>query len=572
MKQANKHTQFNPARRLAVVAGLWVFLALALVFQVINLQWVQKDFLAHQGDIRNLRVEPLAAHRGVIRDRKGQPLAVSTPVYTLWANPKEVLESRESWRLLAGNSIITQARFAELVNRHSRREFIYLARGLSPEQAQSVLQLNIPGVYSMTEYRRFYPAGEVASHIVGFNNIDDRGQEGIELAREADLQGVSGRKKVLRDLRGRVIQDIEVLAPARVGQDITLSIDMRLQYLAYKELLQAVRRFNAEGGSVVVLDSWTGEVLAMVNQPAYNPNNRRQMTPQGLRNRAVTDLFEPGSTMKPFTIGAAMEMGMVSPATTVDTRPGTMRVGSATIRDLRNYGIIDLTTVLTQSSNVGTTKLALAMEEQALPNFIERFGFGAATGSGFPGESSGVMPIRSRWRDIELATLSYGYGMSVTALQLARAYGVLANDGVKLPVTFEKTDVPPEGERVLATEVARTMVDMLENVVHEGSARRAAVPGFSVAGKTGTVHKAIAGGYAEDRYMGLFAGIAPANSPRYVGVVVIDDPRGGDYFGGLVSAPVFSNIMAGLLRYRQISPDVVDGYFATVIDDMGGVP
>ena len=562
-KQARKTRQPNHPMRWRFVLGFWAVCACLLLVRAVDLQVIQHDFLAHQGDIRNLRVEPLAAHRGVIRDRAGKPLAVSTPVVTLWVNPREAMEHQDQWGRLAGNPVIDPKAFARKVRRHESREFIYLERGLAPEAAKTVLNLNVPGVYSLTEYRRYYPAGEVASHVVGFTNIDDQGQEGIELSMEDHLSGHSGRKKVVRDLLGRVIQDIEVLEPAEPGEDVTLSIDLRLQYLAYRELLGAVQKFKAKGGSAVVLDVRTGEVLAMVNQPAYNPNNRGNLDTGALRNRAVTDLFEPGSTMKPFTVAAALEMGMVTPSTTINTHPGTLRVGSKTIRDHRDYGVIDITTVLTKSSNVGTSKLALAMEPLALPGYLERFGFGQSTHIAFPGESNGLLPLRSKWRDVERAALSYGYGLSVSAVQLAQAYAVIANDGVKVPLTLKKVDGVPQGEQVIGKATARQLVQMLETVVSRvGTARRAQVPGYQVAGKTGTVHKVMAGGYADDNYIGLFAGLAPATDPRIVTVVVIDDPGGKAYYGGLVAAPAFSNIMSGVLRSLHVPPDKPDGLLA----------
>lgn len=561
--RVRKTRQPNLRTRWRFVLAFWLVCACLLVARAVDLQVVQHDFLAHQGDIRNLRVEPLAAHRGVIRDRAGRPLAVSTPVITLWANPREALAHPDAWQRLGNNSVISQKEFAKKVRRHESREFVYLERGLAPETAKKVLDLDVPGIHSLTEYRRYYPAGEVSSHVVGFTNIDDEGQEGTELAMDAELEGHSGRKKVVRDLLGRVIQDIEVLEPAEPGEDVTLSIDLRLQYLAYRELLSAVQKHKARGGSAVVVDAHTGEVLAMVNQPAYNPNNRGNMDTASLRNRAVTDLFEPGSTMKPFTVAAALEMGMVTPSTTINTHPGTLRVGTKTIRDHRDYGIIDITTVLTKSSNVGTSKLALAMDQQALPDYLERFGFGQATGISFPGESDGLLPLRSKWRDVERAALSYGYGLSVSAVQLAQAYAVIANDGMKVPLTLKKVSGVPQGEQVIGAETARQLVQMLETVVsREGTASRAQVPGYQVAGKTGTVHKVVAGGYADDNYIGLFAGLAPASDPRIVTVVVIDDPRGDAYYGGLVAAPAFSSIMSGVLRTLHVPPDRPEGLLA----------
>ncbi|GAA5110986.1 peptidoglycan D,D-transpeptidase FtsI family protein [Alloalcanivorax gelatiniphagus] len=562
--------QANRTLRWRFVLGFWVLCGSVLVARAVQLQVVEHGFLAHQGEIRNLRVEPVAAHRGVIRDREGRPLAVSTPVITLWANPSEALEHPEKWALLGNNPIIDRAAFAERIERHKNKEFIYLARGLAPEQAATILDKGIPGIHRLTEYRRYYPAGEVTSHVVGFTNIDERGQEGVELAFEDRLSGKAGRKQVVRDLLGRVIQDIEVLEPAEPGQDVTLSLDLRLQYLAYKELLAATRRFKAAGGSAVVLDVKTGEILAMVNQPAYNPNNRGNLDTASLRNRAVTDLFEPGSTMKPFTVAAALEQGLVTPTTVINTHPGYLRVGPKTIRDHRDYGVIDVTTVLTKSSNVGTSKLALSMEPQVLPSYLERFGFGQPTGISFPGESQGMLPLRARWRDVERAALSYGYGVSVSALQLAQAYAIMANHGRKVPLSLVKVDKPPKGEAVIAADTADSLVRMLETVVSlEGTASRARIPGYQVAGKTGTVHKITRHGYADDRYIGLFAGIAPASNPRIAAVVVIDDPRGKAYYGGLVAAPVFSAIVSGVLRTLHVPPDKTDGLIAGDLDGEG---
>lgn len=549
-------------RRFVVMVGFWVVLALGLVYRAVDLHVVQHDFLARQGNLRNLRIEPLAAHRGVITDRDGRPLAVSTPVTTLWANPREALEAEDSWGQLAGNPVLDNKQLAQRILPNAQREFVYLARHLAPEQAQQVLSKRIPGIYALTEYRRYYPAAEVTSHIVGFTNIDDVGQEGIELAFENSLRGEPGRKRVVRDLLGRVIQDIEILDEARSGEDVRLSIDLRLQYLAYRELLGAVTRHKASGGSVVVLDAHTGEILAMVNQPGYNPNNRVGLTPAAMRNRAVTDLFEPGSTLKTMTLAAALEAGMVTPRSMIDTSPGTIRISGKTIRDHRNYGVMDITTAFGKSSNVMTTKLALKMEPQYLQNTLYRFGFGQATGIRFPGESDGVLPVRTRWRDIEQATLSYGYGMSVTALQLAQAYAVVANRGVRLPVSLTRVEKVPAGEPVISPQTAATLVEMLGAVVNEGTARQARVDGYAVGGKTGTVHKIINGAYADDNYLSLFAGIAPLDAPRYVVVVVVDDPAGKAYYGGEVAAPVFSRVMEGVLRTLNVAPQATPGEWA----------
>lgn len=549
-------------RRYFFMLSLWALLSVGLLVRAVDLHVLQHEFLARQGDMRNLRVEPLAAHRGVISDRHGRPLAVSTPVTTLWANPREALESRDEWSKLSGNKVLDSKALAQRVLSNSQREFIYLARHLAPEQAKQVLDQRVPGVYALTEYRRYYPAAEVTSHIVGFTNIDDIGQEGVELSFEENLRGEPGRKRVVRDLHRRVIQDIEIIDEARPGQDVQLSIDLRLQYLAYRELMGAVNRHGARSGSVVVLDANTGEILAMVNQPGYNPNSRAGLTPAAMRNRAVTDLFEPGSTLKTMTMAAALESGKITPRSMIDTTPGTIRVSGKTIRDHRNYGVMDMTTAFSKSSNVMTTKLALKMQPQELQGLLTKFGFGMATGIPFPGESDGVMPLRANWRDIEQATLSYGYGMSTTALQLARAYATVANDGVRLPVSLTRLNEVPKGERVISSATASMLVNMLGVVVAEGTARQAKVEGYQVGGKTGTVHKIVNGAYADDNYLSLFAGMAPLDNPRYVTVVVIDDPAGKSYYGGDVAAPVFSKVMEGVLRTLNVAPDATQGIWA----------
>ncbi|MFN3713929.1 MAG: peptidoglycan D,D-transpeptidase FtsI family protein [Alcanivoracaceae bacterium] len=563
MRAAPRKPSSSLRRRYLFMVSAWGLLGIGLLARAVDLHVVQHEFLSRQGDLRNLRIEPLAAYRGVISDRDGRPLAVSTPVTTLWANPREALESREAWTRLANNPVLDSKMLAQRVMPNAQREFIYLARHLAPEQARQVLDLRVPGIYALTEYRRYYPAAEVTSHLVGFTNIDDIGQEGIELAFEDSLRGHTGRKRVVRDLIGRVIQDIEILNEPRPGADMQLSIDLRLQYLAYRELMSAVSRNKASGGSVVVLDARTGEILAMVNQPGYNPNSRVGLTPAAMRNRAVTDVFEPGSTLKTMTIAAALEAGMVTSRTIIDTRPGTMRVAGKTIRDHRNYGVMDLTMAFAKSSNVTTTQLALKMEPQQFQMLLDRFGFGRATGIPFPGESDGVLPIRARWREIEQATLSYGYGMSVTALQLAQAYAAVANDGIRLPVSLMRVSEPGAGERVISSATASTLLDLLGAVVSDdGTARQARVNGYRVGGKTGTVHKIVNGAYAEDNYLSLFAGVAPLEAPRYVAVVVIDDPAGKAYYGGEVAAPVFSRVMEGVLRTMNVPPDKTPGVWA----------
>lgn len=516
---------------------------------------IDQDFLRRQGDARMLRVEPIAAHRGILRDRNGLPLAVSTPVISVWANPKEVAQSAQDLPALAKALDVDARWLADRLRRNGQREFIYLKRHMSPADAQAVLAHEFPGVYGMTEYRRYYPEGEVTAQVLGFTNLDDNGQEGLELALDDKLRGVPGKRRVLRDLKGDMVKDVALLRPARPGQDVYLSFDARTQYLAYRELAQAIAQNGAHAGTAVALDVDTGEVLAMVNQPSFNPNNRSKLKPQDVRNRAVTDMFEPGSTMKPFTIAAALESGKYTPRSIVDTNPGTLQVYNRTIHDHENFGRIDLGTVITKSSNVGAAEIALSLPRETLPEMFSRMGFGQSTGSGFPGESAGLLQPPQRWRPVEIATMSYGYGVTVTALQLAHAYATIASGGLERPVSFLKVEGPVPGKRVLEEKVAHELMPMMESVVtSDGTALKAAVPGYRVAGKTGTAHKAMNGGYAADQYMSLFVGMAPASRPRVVLAVIVDNPD-GQYYGGLVAAPIFSRIMAETLRLMSVEPD-----------------
>lgn len=542
--------------RYVLVLVVLTLAALTVCARLVYLQVESQDFLQDQGDRRVLRSETIPAYRGIIQDRNGEPLAVSTPVTTLWANPKELITQQHAWSVLARKLGTSEHLLRDRILRNQEKQFIYLQRHMNPAKASEILQLDIAGVYDLEERRRYFPASEVTAHLVGFTDIDGVGQEGLELAYEQQLKGVDGKKRVIKDLRRRTIKDVGLVNSAVPGQDITLSIDLRAQYLAYRELLSAVKEYQASAGMAVAIDIRTGEVLAMVNQPSYNPNNRANTDIARLRNRALTDVFEPGSTMKPFTIAAALESGKWQPDSLVDTAPGYLRVGAKTIRDLSNYGVIDLATIIAKSSNVGTSKLALSLEEGALSDMFSRLGFGQSTGTGFPGESVGMLPTRIRWRPIEIATLSYGYGLSVTATQLAQAYAVLGAGGIKRPVSLLKVDGDVPGVRVMEEKIARQVVKMMENVTSDhGTARRASVPGYRVAGKTGTVHKVGANGYQDHEYLALFAGLAPVDDPRIALVVVIDDPKGDAYYGGLVAAPVFSRIMAGILRVKNISPD-----------------
>jgi len=531
--------------------------AAALVWRALDLQLHQKTFLQNQGDARHLRVVPLPSHRGSVVDRNGDPLAVSTPVDSVWVNPKELAASRDTWPALTAALEWDDDRLHRTIAGRIQREFVYLQRHARPALAARVTELKVPGVYLQREYRRYYPAGEVVGHVVGFTDVDDHGQEGLELAYDEWLSGEDGSKRVLRDRYGRVVEDIESIRTPQHGHDLQVTVDRRIQYLAYRALKAAVQHHGAKSGSVVVLDPSTGDVLAMVNQPAYNPNNRADRESQSYRNRAVTDVFEPGSTIKPFIVAAALESGRFRPDSPVDTTPGLLRVRNHTVHDLRNYGRIDVATVIKKSSNVGASKLALALAPQEVWALLNRAGFGTATGVGYPGESDGILTDFDRWSDVHRATLAYGYGLSVTPLQLARAYAAIANGGVLPPVTLN-IDAPVERTetRVMSKETARRVRNMLESVVAPGgTGLRASVPGYRVAGKTGTVRKAAQGGYAEDRYTAVFAGLAPASSPRLVVVVTVDEPAGTEYYGGQVAAPVFAEVVGGALRLLGISPD-----------------
>ncbi len=547
--------------RFALAVLLIAVLMMILLWHVALLQVIPGEdkgfeFLQGQGDARTVRTEVLPANRGVITDRNGEPLAVSTPVTSLWANPSELTADAPEVTALAKVLGLSVKGLKAKLSRYSDKEFVYLKRHMPPQDAENVLANGWVGVYGKTEYQRFYPAGEVASHVVGFTNIDERGQEGFELAYDQWLVGVPGSKRVLKDLKGRVIKDDGELKAPVPGQDIHLSLDLRMQYLAYRELKQAVAQHQAKSGTLVLLDVSSGEVLAMVNQPSYNPNNRGGIELASLRNRAITDQFEPGSTMKPLTIMAALETGRYHPRTMIDTHPGYIRVGQKTLLDPINYGRIDLTKVITKSSQVGISKVALDMKPETIRDMFFRLGLGQGTGVGFPGEAVGVLPTRRRWSPIEHANFAFGYGMSVTALQLAQAYSVVANHGIKRPISMLRVDETASHERVVEQKYSSQLVSMLKTVLQsEGTARKAQIDAYPAAGKTGTVHKVgKTGGYADDRYRSVFAGMAPADNPRVVAVVVIEEPESGKYFGGEVAAPVFAKVAEGALRLMHVPP------------------
>jgi len=546
-----------PVSRLYAFLLVFLLCSIALVARAVNLQIVDTEFLQDQGEARYLREVVVPTRRGNILDRNGEPLAVSTPVDSVWVNPKMLLQSPEDIQPLADILAVDADEIERRLTQRSTREFVWLRRRLHPDVATQIKALGLHGVFLQKEYRRFYPAGEVTSHVIGFTNIDDVGQEGLELAYNNWLQGKPGKKRIIRDRLGRTVEHVEMVRESVPGHDLSLTIDRRLQYLAYRELKRTVLKHGARSGSVVLLDVKTGEVLAMVNQPSYNPNHA-SMDNEGLRNRAVTDVFEPGSVMKPFAVASALETGRWTPTTPIDTTPGHINVSGHTISDHHNYGPIDVTRLITKSSNVAATKIALDLEPEHMWNTYDRFGFGDVTGSGFPGESAGVLRNHRRWRRVEQATLAYGYGISVTALQLAGAFAALADDGrLRRPSLVMGAANPPAS--ILDPIIARQVAAMLETVTGpEGTGKAARVDNYRVSGKTGTSRKASASGYAS-RYISSFAGYAPSSDPRLVGIVVINDPSGKVYYGGLVAGPLFSEVMTGALRLLDIPPDNYEG-------------
>lgn len=543
--------------RAYLIYLLLIIVTFSLIWRLVDLNFINRFFLLKQSDSRILRTEILPAHRGVILDRDGTVLAMSTPVYSVWINPKYFQTTASQLTALAHTLALSPAWIRARVNSASEKEFVYLKRQNPPDVMQAVKILAIPGVHFQMEYQRFYPEGEVTAHVLGITNIDDQGQEGLELAYNSWLSGVPGKEEVLKDRLGNVIANVALLNKPQEGRDLTLSIDHRIQYAAYRALKEQVEKFHAQAGSVVVVDVKTGEILAMVNQPSYNPNNRLQSNHNDFRNRALTDSFEPGSTMKPFTIAMALESGQYTPKSLVDTHPGYMNIGGFEIRDdFKDNGIIDLQKILEVSSNIGAAKILLSLPPQEFWDLLRRMGFGRQTSSGFPGESSGRLLEHPVWYKSDIATLAYGYGIAVTTLQLAHAYSVLANEGVRLPVSFLKSDEPPAGKQVIPKKIAHEVLNMLQTVItgQEGTGHQATVPGYTVAGKTGTSYIAGPNGYDKKKYNGDFVGIAPVSNPRLVIAVMIRDPK-GKHFGGDVAAPVFAKVMSASMRILAVAPD-----------------
>ncbi|KTD48806.1 peptidoglycan synthetase FtsI precursor [Legionella rubrilucens] len=542
--------------RLIVVSVFFIALLAALLWRITDLTILHRQFLKGQGDARSLRTVDILAYRGMIVDRQGTPLAVSTPVKSLWVNPKEFSPDKKQLLALAKLLDMPPNRLLAQIQRAKSREFLYLKRQLQPALAKDIEQLKIPGLNFQQEFKRYYPETDSTAQLLGFTNIDDVGIEGLELAYQDWLMGIPGKKRVLKDRTGHIIEELGVIKEPRPGHDLVLSIDRRIQYLAYHELQNTLEKFAAKSGSVVVLDSQTGEILAAANAPSFNPNVRGRYTRESYRNKAITDVFEPGSLMKPFSIASALGSGQFTPETIIDTRPSWMIVHGHTVRDVHNYGVLDVTGVLQHSSNVGVTKMILQSPPEQLIGLLQRSGFGQRTESGYPGESDGAVVKVKDANPFVLATLGFGYNISVTALQLAKAYLIFANHGKLHPVTLLHNDTTEIGEQVLDTKTADQVLAMMEAVLgNEGTGRAARIPGYRVAGKTGTARVAGKNGYESNRHIASFAGIAPVSSPRLVVVVVIHEPTRNGYYGAAVAAPLFAQVMSGALRILDIPPD-----------------
>ncbi len=544
-----------PAGRSRLLCGLLLLGLIGLAGRAVYLQGMHHDFLQQKGKARYSRVVEISAHRGKITDRHGDVLAISTPVASVCADPQIVEITSGQLEKLANLLEMDVAKIEERLNRKNSK-FVFLKRRLFPEATERIMNLKIPGVFLRNEFKRYYPEGAVAAHVLGITDINDKGQEGVERGWQQTLAGELGSRRVIKDNKGRIIEDVEKIRPPKQGQNLVLSIDSRIQYLAHRELERAVSINKAKAGSIVVLDAQTGEVLAMANFPVYNPNKRSSFSNENFRNRALIDAFEPGSTLKPFTIAVALEIGKVNPETVLQTAPGTLKVGRATIRDVRDKGALTVEQVIQESSNVGAAKIALSLPPHTLWKMLNNSGFGMSTGSGFPGEVSGRLRPYNTWRPIEQATMSFGHGISASLMQLARAYTLFSTGGELKPISLEKQNNPVIGQRVISRETALAVSNMLEMVTKPGgTAPLAQVNGYRVAGKTGTAHKLIDGQYAKNSYISTFVGYAPVSDPRLIMAIMLDEPSAGKYFGGAVAAPVFSQVMTGALRIMNVPHD-----------------
>ena len=568
----NGRQGYDVRKRLLLVGGGLALCAVALVGRAVNLQLVNNEFYQKQGDERFQREVEVATTRGMITDRNGEPLAVSTPVESVWVNPQELSKSPAGIRQLAKALGLSEDDLRRRVSQKAEKEFLWVKRRINPAVAQRVVAMGIPGVYSQREFRRFYPQGEAFAHVLGFTNVDDFGQEGVELALDEWLRGKPGLKRVIRDNRGRIVENVDLLRAAQPGKDVRLTIDRRVQYLTYRELKAMIEQSGASSGSAVVLDVETGEVLAMANLPSFNPNNVGSANREAHRNRALTDLLEPGSTMKPLTVAAGIENGVITSRSVFDTNPGSIANGKYRTTDHHNYGVLDTTGVIQKSSNVGVSLIARKLSNQQLYDFFRRFGYGERTGIGFPGEAAGLFPTPPQWSGTTKQTMSYGYGLNATPMQIAHAYATLGNDGVSIRPTFIK-DEQGERKQIIEPQLARTIVRMMQTVTEKGgTATQAAILGYHVAGKTGTARKASGGGYSR-RYVSYFAGLVPVGNPRYAMVVAVNDPDPAKgYFGGLVAAPVYRNVMEGVLRLQDVPPDDIESWIAAQSKELNGQP
>ena len=569
----NKKKNDTGSRRWSMRRGfvMFVFLGLgaSLLLRAVQLQVVSHDYYQNQGTQRQLRHVAIPAHRGMLLDRSGEPLAISTPIQTIVGNPQKLIDSPEKVIAMADILAIDSAKLLKRVERLNKQKkvYMYVKRHVLPPLVDQVVALDMDGLTIEREFRRFYPSGHAAAHVVGFTDIDDKGREGLEMAYDEWLQGKPGKRKVMRDRTGRFIEGVGVVDKAVPGRDLHLSLDKQLQYFADRALASAVEEHQAESANLVVMNVKTGEVLAMANYPTYNPNDMGDRHNGAQRNRSITDVFEPGSTMKPFTIAAALDSQKFTPDDIVFTSPGHYTIGKYKISDIRDNGWLDLTGIITKSSNVGISKLARQLEPEQMWSVFDSFGFGRPTGSEFPGEVAGYFNHPTLWHHIEQASVSYGYGLSVSALQLVRAYSAIANDGLMPSVSFIAVDEAETSQQVVDVKIAKSVQAMLESAVTKGTGHRAKVPGFRVAGKTGTSHRSQSGGYALDRYVSVFAGFAPVSDPEFAAVVVIHDPKGGQHFGSVVAAPVFSDVMGHALRLQGIEPDDIDDTRAELSSD-----
>lgn len=558
-RTASKPTSNYSVRR-KMLLGVILTSMLTLASRAVYLQVLDKEFLQDKGDLQHVGIVDVPAYRGQIKDRNGEPLAISTPVQSIWMNLRQLKDSeQDKVKQMASILGMSDKDMQAFIKKEAGKRFVYLKRQINPDLAEKVKALEITGVYFERAFKRYYPAGATAGHLLGFTNIDDTGQEGMEHGYDHILRGTPGKKRVIKDGKGHIIKDVENIQEAIPGQDLVLTIDERIQYLAYRELQTAMLKNKAHSASLVVLDAKNGDVLASVSQPAFNPNNRKELRSDRYRNRAMVDSFEPGSTVKPFVVAAALDGGYVDPNALIETH-GVYHLGRNVVKDIHNYGTMDLTLVLQKSSNIAVTKLAMSMPPEYFWGVYSNLGFGTSAGVGFPGEASGSLLDYQGWHEFDQAILSFGYGVSTSILQLARAYTALADDGIVHSVSLLKRDEDPDAKRIFKPATTRRVRDMLEHVISkEGTAYQARVEGYRVAGKTGTVKKAAAsGGYTSDKYLSVFVGMAPASNPRFVIAVVVDEPTTGQYYGGLVAAPAFSRVMAGILRIYGVEPDGMD--------------